>query len=285
MSGFCFDFGDQPETVDKEEVDTERPDALQWEISLQELDKLLHQMGEEDLKTRTEAGVRMIQLRASMLTPEECAFAGELKTSDIINGVYEGGFKLWSCAGDLCRYLQSDACDFTFEGKTVLEAGCGHGIPAITALLRGSREVIFQDYNKEVLQHLTIPNVIVNGKKNCSTLIPRCRFWSGDWRDLSNKCSTTVDIILSTDTLYTIQSTKALVQFIEHKLSYPNGFALIGSKTLYFGCGGGITELEEVLEKKYSQSENTRKLILTRVLKIEDGVDNVREIIKLSWKQ
>ena len=234
MSGFSFDFGDQPEETIVEEVSADRPPALQWELSTEDLDKILLQMGEEDLKTRSEAGIKMIQLRAAMLSAEECAFAGELKKSDIINGVYEGGFKLWSCAGDLCTFLKSDTCDVTIEGKTVMEAGCGHGIPAIAALLAGAQQVIFQDFNKEVLQHLTIPNIVVNSKSNSATLVPRCRFWSGDWRDLATQTAATVDIILSTDTLYTLQSTKALVQFIEQKMSYPDGIALIGSKTVCF---------------------------------------------------
>ena len=54
---------------------------------------------------------------------------------------------------------------------------------------------------------------------------------------------------------------------------------------MYFGCGGGITELEEVLEKKAAQSDSSKQLKMTQVHKIEDGVDNVREIIKLTWKK
>lgn len=43
-------------------------------------------------------------------------------------------------------------------GKHVLELGCGHGLPGLVVLSKGAL-VDFIDYNAEVVQQLTIPNV------------------------------------------------------------------------------------------------------------------------------
>ena len=49
--------------------------------------------------------------------------------SDLIPGVYEGGLKVWECAFDLVVYLANS--DIHFSGKSVIELGCGAGLPAI----------------------------------------------------------------------------------------------------------------------------------------------------------
>ena len=38
-----------------------------------------------------------------------------------------------------------------FCGKKVLEIGCGQGLPGVMALKCGAEEVVFQDFNEEVL--------------------------------------------------------------------------------------------------------------------------------------
>ncbi|KAJ9505574.1 hypothetical protein QJQ45_024313 [Haematococcus lacustris] len=98
--------------------------------------------------------------------------------ADLVPDIYEGGFKLWEGALDLCQYLVQR---YKLNGKRVLELGCGHGLPGILMLMAGA-DVHFQDFNKEVLQHLTLPNVAAN-----FAALPegRCqgatRFFSGDW--------------------------------------------------------------------------------------------------------
>lgn len=49
--------------------------------------------------------------------------------------------------------------DIDFRGKTVLEIGCGHGLVGIIALLQGADKVCFADFNKDVLEKLTIKNI------------------------------------------------------------------------------------------------------------------------------
>lgn len=64
------------------------------------------------------------------------AISAVLSTSDVQTGVYEGGFKLWECAVDLVRYMREAPGP---APARVLELGCGHGLPGIYALQRGTR--------------------------------------------------------------------------------------------------------------------------------------------------
>ncbi|XP_008320195.1 histidine protein methyltransferase 1 homolog isoform X2 [Cynoglossus semilaevis] len=80
--------------------------------------------------------------------------------SDLISGVYEGGLKVWECTYDLLELIDRDG--ETFEGKTVLDLGCGSGLLGILALKRRASNVHFQDYNSTVIEELTVPNVILN---------------------------------------------------------------------------------------------------------------------------
>ncbi|KAI9593094.1 hypothetical protein BDF19DRAFT_449464 [Syncephalis fuscata] len=64
--------------------------------------------------------------------------------SDLINGIYEGGFKTWECAFDLMNYLMNSTRPY----------------PAITTPCECY--VDMQDYNVDVLRLTTLPNVLVN---------------------------------------------------------------------------------------------------------------------------
>lgn len=68
---------------------------------------------------------------------------------DIIPGVYEGGFKLWECTIDMVNYLVRENVDF--DGKNVLDLGCGHGLLGMGALKKGAKSCTFQDYNQDVI--------------------------------------------------------------------------------------------------------------------------------------
>jgi hypothetical protein len=99
---------------------------------------------------------------------------------DIIAGVYEGGFTVWEGSIDLCRYLlSSDVC---FNDCTVLELGCGAGIPGIQALRLGASLAVFSDFNKSVLIENTWPNIINNLPHDHTKAI--CV--AGDWCGLPN---------------------------------------------------------------------------------------------------
>jgi len=49
-----------------------------------------------------------------------------------------------------------------FKGKKVIDLGCGHGLLGILASKLGAKEVCLQDYNKDVIEKLTIPTVQLN---------------------------------------------------------------------------------------------------------------------------
>ncbi|KAF9936441.1 hypothetical protein BGZ67_002388 [Mortierella alpina] len=89
---------------------------------------------------------------------EMLALAG---TSDLVKGVYEGGLKTWECALDLVAYLAEQK--ESFDGKRVLELGCGSALPGIYVLTQSdSVKVDLQDYNDQVLKLVTLPNVLLN---------------------------------------------------------------------------------------------------------------------------
>jgi len=82
--------------------------------------------------------------------------AGELReslcTSDLVSGRYEGGFKLWECAIDLLHEIWRRQRDGTMPVRdaSVLEAGCGAGLPSLLALRLGCRVAVLHDFNAEV---------------------------------------------------------------------------------------------------------------------------------------
>ncbi|KAF9432035.1 hypothetical protein BGZ76_011389 [Entomortierella beljakovae] len=89
---------------------------------------------------------------------EMLALAG---TSDLVKGVYEGGLKTWECALDLVAYLAEQ--NENYDGKKVLELGCGSALPGIYILTKSNTvQVDLQDYNDQVLKLVTLPNVLLN---------------------------------------------------------------------------------------------------------------------------
>eukprot|EP00004_Rigifila_ramosa_P019774 TRINITY_DN5061_c0_g1_i1.p1 TRINITY_DN5061_c0_g1~~TRINITY_DN5061_c0_g1_i1.p1 ORF type:complete len:289 (+),score=61.80 TRINITY_DN5061_c0_g1_i1:25-867(+) len=192
-----------------------------------------------------------------------------LKVTDIASGVYEGGFKIWEGSVDLAQFLFVNPQETM--GRRVLELGCGGGIPGIVALLAGAQAVHFNDFNQEVLQHLTAFNVALNATPHVS---PDIAFFAGDWLALPVP-SASVDVILTAETLYTPGIIASLLAAVS-RLLRPGGCALIAAKTYYFGTGGGTNELHQQIERHYPA-----QLTAARVVRIENGVSNIREIVRI----
>ncbi|KAI8884379.1 hypothetical protein K501DRAFT_182357 [Backusella circina FSU 941] len=103
-------------------------------------------LGEEEDKANTEV-VNMLNLGGN---------------TDLIRGVYEGGFKTWECSVDMVQYLASLPED-QVTNKRILELGCGSSLPSLYLLRRHeSNKVDVQDYNDQVLRYITIPNILLN---------------------------------------------------------------------------------------------------------------------------
>lgn len=70
----------------------------------------------------------------------------ETDNSDLISGVYEGGYKIWECTQDLADYFSDDSTKLRFNEKNVCDLGCSAGILGLVALINDAKSVHFQDY-------------------------------------------------------------------------------------------------------------------------------------------
>ncbi|XP_072041672.1 histidine protein methyltransferase 1 homolog [Amphiura filiformis] len=194
--------------------------------------------------------------------------------SDLVAHVYEGGLKIWECSLDLIHYLQEVDIDFT--NKKVLELGCGAGLPGIFALKHGAENVTLQDYNEEVLEEMTVPNVLLNSPDDKGDINGRCRFIAGDWSRLESflkdhDITSKYDIILTSETIYSIESQPVLHDVLKALLS-PGGTVYVAAKTHYFGVGGGTRMFEDLVKERGDFTINVCK-------EYKDGVQ--REILKM----
>ncbi|KAJ2668281.1 hypothetical protein IWW42_005299 [Coemansia sp. RSA 1085] len=85
--------------------------------------------------------------------------------TDVIKNQYEGGLKTWECAIDLLGYLINHHQDMfaAHDCPRVLEIGCGTALPSLYLLSNHpNARVCLQDYNKDVIELITLPNVLVN---------------------------------------------------------------------------------------------------------------------------
>ncbi|XP_045498482.1 histidine protein methyltransferase 1 homolog isoform X1 [Colias croceus] len=196
----------------------------------------------------------------------------EKEHSDLITGKYEGGLKIWECTYDLIEYLEEN--NICLENKKVVDLGCGSGILGIYAFQKHA-SVTFQDYNKEIIEHVTIPNVILNieDEENRKNEIQKCQFYSGDWQSFNEILAENekYDIILTSETIYNLSNYDKLVNFFNQRLTN-DGTVYIAAKTYYFGVGGGMRQFEQALTNsgkfKFEIVWNTTSGIQREIMKI-----------------
>ncbi|RLN92216.1 hypothetical protein BBJ28_00003242 [Nothophytophthora sp. Chile5] len=256
------------------------------------------------------SGVQVADMAFEIVNTTDAGFLAQtgaissiLTTSDLQTGVYEGGFKLWECSVDLVTFVEA-ALRREPGAKmpaAVLELGCGHGLPGIHALQRGAERVVFMDYNKEVLELTTCPNVLRNVRGDMQ-LSAKTSFYAGAWGSVSDymqqveqqpKEDMLFDLILTAETIYTeaypggalallladccIDCSLALPQTIKrHLRRSPASRALVAAKKYYFGTGGsvqhfvGLVEADGVLRAEIVWEER-------------DCRSNIREIVQLTF--
>ncbi|VVC44198.1 S-adenosyl-L-methionine-dependent methyltransferase,Lysine methyltransferase [Cinara cedri] len=168
--------------------------------------------------------------------------------SDLIPGTYEGGFKLWECTIDLLEYLSNNSV--FFNGKSVLDLGCGTGLLGIFTLVSGAQNVDFQDFNKDVLINTTMSNVLLN----CEDKLNVCKYYSGDWKSFTDFNENKYDLILTSETIYNVNNYKKLINLFEKKLKL-SGCILLIAKNYYFGVGGSISEFIHFLKSSKLNSD------------------------------
>ncbi|EKF30347.1 hypothetical protein MOQ_005850 [Trypanosoma cruzi marinkellei] len=231
-----------------------------------------------------------------------------LERRDIIPGKYYGGLKVWSCAPYLVAYMFGnrdmfrrlfEITDSSIEKTTarkpspdgqfavtssthpiVAEVGCGQGLPGIAALLLGARRVIFQDYNKEVLEMCVKSNIGANLLRHAefvalcenppSSCLPVVQMVSGDWSHLqwqdsddgTGKKSHDVrcKVVLGSDVTFDEEACEKLAEMLERCLSPAAGVAYIASKQYYFGTNGGALEFQKCAEARGLQVEEVSRM-------------------------
>ena len=310
MAVFKFNFLDDSEQQGKAEADSNHKEATGSSQKLPSIAELYpdlsrpfyHRfMSKSVLQSFATRSVQFSDYQLRYITSEELkAFLGsdvfcdvdmsqlmsvtESHNSDLVPGVYEGGLKVWECTYDLLEYLET--IDLDWKHCRVLDLGCGVGLLGVYALLRGAVSVDFQDYNKEVLMSLTVPNILMNVAKNVSQefteytqVISKCTFFAGDWSNFDTilKQKPVVDkydIILTSETIYSTESQHKLIKIFQSSLS-PTGVVLLAAKSHYFGVGGNVVVFSELVhENKIFDFEKVKEI----------GVGLPRNIIKLTWK-
>ena len=199
---------------------------------------------------------------------------------------YEGGFLLWECERDCVQFLAQNPMDMS--GLNVLEIGCGSGLLGIKMIQLGAASVTFQDFNVEVLQFWTLPNIILNFGPQVAA--DKCCFVKGDWGkfELESKSdpinlkyntaqSKTYDIICGCDIIYETKNYPTLLELFKKVLTPGKGRVVISSKAYYYGNGGSVAAFKEFVN-------NYAVLQYSLLKNIDTGMGNRREIFMLTFK-
>lgn len=235
----------------------------------------------ENLDIAQNTVFRKLVLKRSPDIATETGTIVTTEETDLIPGVYEGGFKVWECSIDITRILCGDFNRvMDHPPRKMLELGCGTAIPGIVAMMKHDSisEAVFTDFNKDVLEAVTWPHVLLNLPIEKHS---RIRCIAGDWIASSHSSELlqgrSFDLILSAETLYNRDCCNKLFHMIEQHLE-PTGVALLATKRYYFGVGGGTFDMVNLA------ASPTSTLQLERVTCYEDAQSNIRDVLKLTKK-
>ena len=131
----------------------------------------------------------------------------------------ETGGVVWGASICLARFLAPELV----MGQTVLELGCGMGVPSLVSVKYGASRVIATDMEDKTLQQLDE----VAKRNSCQDQLELCKL---NWNDSNGKHKNSdnrhhplhdgaADVILASDVIYHDQMVDSLVQTIDRYLS------------------------------------------------------------------
>ncbi|GMH79046.1 hypothetical protein TrLO_g7735 [Triparma laevis f. longispina] len=178
-------------------------------------------------------------------------------THDLVPG-FEGGHKTWESSVDLLDVLGD--C----KGGTILELGCGTSLPTLYLLQKNpTSTATVIDYNLPVIQTTTFPNFHTN------RLSSHVKFYSGDWNGLTDVGVGEFDVVIASETVYTVEKTQESLELVRRHLK-KGGVGYVAGKRFYFGCGGGMGLFKELIDGEEFEWE---------VKEFDNGKSNVRDIV------
>ncbi|KAH8353251.1 hypothetical protein KR084_009803 [Drosophila pseudotakahashii] len=295
---FEVDSSEDPEAVksaifdkegDAEEPDSGKSNDIDWYQAekVKPIDNLIATLDFYELNAKeTEVGNATIKHLVAGFLLDDIKAQSDLQDldirksednhSDLIAGVYEGGAKIWECTDDLLLYLSEKHEDSFWKDKRVLDLGCGSGLLGIYAIKNGAR-VDFQDYNKDVLEYITYPNILLNvdetltDEEKLDFLDKNTSLYAGDWSHFAQltKEVEKYDLILTSETIYNIENQKKLLDTFAGRLK-SDGIVLVAAKSHYFGVGGGLEQFSAKIkqgnvfqsESVWQSDENLKRGIL-----------------------
>ncbi|RLN87556.1 hypothetical protein BBJ28_00006580 [Nothophytophthora sp. Chile5] len=195
------------------------------------------------------SGVQVADMAFEIVNTTEAGFLAQtgaissiLTTSDLQTGVYEGGFKLWECSVDLVTFIEA-----------ALRREPGAKMPAA--------RVVFMDYNKEVLELTTCPNVLRNVRGDMQ-LYAKASFYAGAWGSVSDcmqqveqqpQEDTLFDLILTAETIYTEAVALELYQvcsqvYVQHFVGLVEADGVFRAETVWEerDCRSNIREIVQL---------------------------------------
>ena len=237
---FFFDFGEEKPVALSIEVNQQPLRVYVEDVPLAQVAVSYKAFFNAERAMKLEGSPVIYYSRAPKVPSLEATGDGELR--DLVQGKYFGGLKVWSCTSDVCSFVSKHLA--TVDSKRVLEIGCGQGLCGIMALMCGAQHVTFHDYNKEVLELCTKPNVAYNCCEK--DLASTAAFCHGDWDEFSVTEEQKYDVILGADVLYDVEACQKVSSLIPRVLQ-TSGLVVLGTKEFYFGTNGGCREFEAAL--------------------------------------